>query len=115
LRRSRAARACRSARFWFFHKPVRRLYYNAVITFASVFVAVAIGTAEILGMLVDRLHLTGPLWNAVGSLDDHLGVVGFVVIASFVVIWAAAAIVYKLRGWDELPASSVSEAFSVRA
>jgi high-affinity nickel-transport protein len=80
-----------------------------------VFVAVAIGTAEILGMLVDRLHLTGPLWNAVGSLDDHLGVVGFVVIASFVVIWAAAAIVYKLRGWDELPASSVSEAFSVRA
>jgi nickel/cobalt transporter (NiCoT) family protein len=87
---------------WAFVKPVRKLYYNAVITFASVFVAIAIGAAEILGMLVDRLHLTGPLWNAVGSINDHLGVAGFVVIGSFVVIWAGAATVYKLRGWDEI-------------
>jgi high-affinity nickel-transport protein len=87
---------------WAFVKPVRKLYYNAVITFASIVVAVGVGAAELLGMLLDRMHLTGPVWDAVGSLDDHLGIVGFAVIGSFVVIWALSGLVYKHQGWDEL-------------
>ncbi|MEO7203150.1 MAG: HoxN/HupN/NixA family nickel/cobalt transporter [Candidatus Tumulicola sp.] len=87
---------------WAFVKPVRKLYYNAVITFASIVVAVGVGAAELLGMVVDRMHLTGPIWNAVGSLNDHLGIVGFAVIGSFVAIWALSALVYKHQRWDDL-------------
>ncbi|HEY3674705.1 MAG TPA: HoxN/HupN/NixA family nickel/cobalt transporter [Candidatus Tumulicola sp.] len=95
---------------WAFVKPIRKLYYNAVITFASVFIAVAVGAAEVLGMLVDRLHLSGPLWDAVGSFNDHLGMVGFALVGSFVAIWVFAAIVYRLRGWDVIEAGTAPEA-----
>jgi high-affinity nickel-transport protein len=67
-------------------------------------VAVGVGSAELLGMLVDRMRLSGPVWNVVGSLNDHLGMVGFAVIGSFVLIWAASALVYKYQRWDELEA-----------
>jgi nickel/cobalt transporter (NiCoT) family protein len=94
---------------WAFVKPVRKLYYNAVITFASVVVAVGVGAAEVLGMLVERFHLSGSMWDAAGSLNERLGTIGFVVIGLFVAIWAGSALLYKFKGWDELETVTAAE------
>src|SRR6476646_9063068 len=48
---------------WAFATPVRKVYYNLTITRLSVFVAVFIGTVEILGLIGHQAHLTGGFWE----------------------------------------------------
>ncbi len=78
---------------WAFSKPVRKVYYNITITGLSVAVAMIIGGAELLGLLADRLSLTGGFWGWVTGLD--LNDVGFGVVALFVLTWAGAMAVWK--------------------
>jgi high-affinity nickel-transport protein len=72
---------------WAFVNPLRKLWYNLTITAASVLVALFIGGIEALGLLGDQLALTGPFWDAIGSLNDGLGYLGFAVVAIFVAAW----------------------------
>jgi High-affinity nickel-transport protein len=52
---------------WAFARPVRKVYYNLVITGLSIGAAFIIGTIEILGVLTDELHLRGAFWNVVAT------------------------------------------------
>lgn len=94
-----------SAYGWAFVNPMRKLWYNLTITSASVLVALLIGGVEALGLLGDRLALTGPFWNTVGSLNDSFGYLGFAVVGIFVVCWALSTIIYRWQGYDRLDAS----------
>jgi high-affinity nickel-transport protein len=87
---------------WAFIKPIRKLYYNMNITLVSVLVALLVGTIEALGVMAAQFKLTGPFWQLLGNLNDNFGVLGFAIIGIFVVSWAASAIVYKARKYDEL-------------
>ncbi len=51
------------------------------ITAASVIVALAIGGLEALGLIDDALQLSGTFWQTVSTLNDHMGNVGFWVVA----------------------------------
>ena len=61
---------------WAFVKPIRKLYYNLTITAISVAVAVLVGGIEALGLIGDRLSLTGGFWDAIGALNDNFGLLG---------------------------------------
>jgi nickel/cobalt transporter (NiCoT) family protein len=87
---------------WAFTKPIRKLYYNLTITFVSVLVAVLIGGIEALGLLADRLNLEGPFWFYVGTLNDHFGSLGYLIIAIFVVSWLVSIAVYRLARFDRI-------------
>ena len=87
---------------WAFIKPIRKLYYNMTITLVSVVVAVLVGGIEALGLLADQLHLQGRFWDALGSLNDNFGALGFGIIAVFALCWAASLAFYKWRRFDEL-------------
>lgn len=77
---------------WAFQEPVRKIYYNLVVTGLSVAVAVLIGAQEIISILTEKLDITtGPL-AAVGELD--LAAMGYVIVALFILTWAVAAL-----GW----------------
>src|ERR1700678_2798153 len=89
---------------WAFMKPVRKLYYNMVITLVSVAVAVAVGVVELAGILADRLNLTGGFWAAVGRLNDNWGELGFLIIGVFIASWAISTIVYRVQRYDEFDA-----------
>jgi high-affinity nickel-transport protein len=92
---------------WAFINPLRKLWYNLTITAASVLVAVLIGGIEALGLIGDRLALSGPFWRAIGWLNDGIGNLGFAVVGIFILCWAVSAIVYRLKRYDlvgsELP------------
>ncbi|BEM85740.1 nickel/cobalt efflux system [Serratia marcescens] len=90
---------------WAFSKPIRKLYYNMTITAASVLIAVFIGGIEALGLIADKLTLSGPLWDAVARLNDHLGEMGYWVIAVFIFCWLVSVVNYRLRGYDKLTVS----------
>lgn len=87
---------------WAFVKPVRKLYYNMTITFVSVIVAVIVGGIETLGLIGDKFGLTGVLWDAVGSLNDNFGTLGYLIIGIFVVSWLVSIGIYRLKGYDQL-------------
>jgi high-affinity nickel-transport protein len=78
---------------WAFSKPVRKVYYNLTITGLSVAVALLIGTAELLSILAERLRLTGGVWDWVGRLN--LNQIGYGIVAVFVLVWGAAAAIWK--------------------
>lgn len=92
---------------WAFVNPLRKLWYNLTITAASVLVALLIGGVEALGLLGDQLALTGPFWDAVGSLNDSFGYLGFAVVGIFALCWAASTIIYRWQGYDRPDASQL--------
>jgi len=87
---------------WAFVKPMRKLYYNLVITFVSVGVAVLIGGIEALGLIADRLGLDGPFWNAIAMLNGNFGSLGYLIIAVFVASWLISFAIYRWKGYDAL-------------
>jgi nickel/cobalt transporter (NiCoT) family protein len=91
---------------WAFVRPVRKLYYNMTVTFVSVVVAVLIGGIEVLGIAQVELGLQGRFWDAIGSLNDNFGILGYVVIGVFAVSWMVSIAVYKIRRYDDIDAES---------
>lgn len=87
---------------WAFIKPIRKLYYNLTITTVSVLAAVIVGGIEGLGLIGDKLHLTGAFWDAVGALNDNFGMLGYLIIGLFIVSWLVSVAIYKWRRFDEL-------------
>jgi high-affinity nickel-transport protein len=84
---------------WAFSQPVRKIYYNIVITGLSVAVALVIGVIEIVSILTQKLAITeGPL-AAIGGLD--LNNVGFVIVGVFVLTWVIAVAVWYLGDVEE--------------
>lgn len=87
---------------WAFAGPVRKIYYNLVVTGLSVAVALLIGAQEIISITMEKLDVTtGPLaW--VGALD--LGAMGFIIVGLFVLTWAIAVAVWRFgdveRRWQ---------------
>jgi nickel/cobalt transporter (NiCoT) family protein len=85
---------------WAFVNPLRKLWYNLTMTAASVLIAVLIGGIEALGLIGSQFALSGPLWDAIGDLNDRLGSFGFAVIGIFVGCWAVSTIIYRLKRYD---------------
>jgi nickel/cobalt transporter (NiCoT) family protein len=84
---------------WAFLKPIRKVYYNLTITFISVLVAFLIGGVELLQVVSNELRLTGGGWEWLAGIDFEtmgLGVVGI-----FLVSWAAAIVVYRLKDFEK--------------
>ena len=92
---------------WAFVKPIRKLYYNMTITAVSVVVALLVGGIEALGLMVDKLQLQGGLWDVIGALNDNFGMIGYVIVAVFIVSWLVSMLVYRLKGYDDVEVASV--------
>jgi high-affinity nickel-transport protein len=88
---------------WAFVKPIRKLWYNLTITAASVVVALFIGGMEALGLISDKLGLAGGFWDFVGAMNDNLANFGYAVVGIFIASWIVSTVVYRARGYDNLP------------
>jgi nickel/cobalt transporter (NiCoT) family protein len=73
---------------WAFARPVRKVYYNLVITGLSIGAAFIIGTIELLGVLTDELHLHGGFWDTMANFN--INVAGFCIAGMFIIVWVAA-------------------------
>ncbi|HTU76063.1 MAG TPA: HoxN/HupN/NixA family nickel/cobalt transporter [Trebonia sp.] len=91
---------------WAFAKPVRKVYYNLVITALSVGAAFIIGTIEILGILTSELHLNGAFWNLMANFD--INVAGFAIAGMFVTVWAVALIYWRIGNVEARWTASVA-------
>jgi len=85
---------------WAFASPIRKIFYNLTVTSLSVFVALFVGLVELAQVLVPALGLHGGIFSAVAGFD-FVGRAGFVIVGAFVLAWAAAFAIYKVRRIDE--------------
>ena len=92
---------------WAFTSPIRKVFYNLTMTSLSVFVALFIGTIELMQVLIDRLDLKGGLFGAIAGFD-LIGRAGYLIVAAFVLAWIAALLIYKARRIDERWGEKVS-------
>jgi high-affinity nickel-transport protein len=97
---------------WAFAKPVRKVYYNLVITGLSIGAAFIIGTIEILGVLTSEVHLHGGFWDTMANFN--INVAGFCIAGLFVLVWAAALAYWKWGNVEDRWTSSVTPADSTK-
>lgn len=84
---------------WALANPVRKVYYNLIITGLSIAVALVIGTIEVLGLLADEFGWTGRFWDDVSGID--LNVLGFVIVGLFVATWIVSLVVWRFGRIEE--------------
>ena len=85
---------------WAFINPLRKLWYNLTITAVSVLIALLIGGIEVLGLIGSQFTLSGRYWNAVGSLNNSIGNLGFAVVGIFILCWVTSTIIYRLKRYE---------------
>jgi high-affinity nickel-transport protein len=90
---------------WAFIKPIRKIYYNMTITTLSILVALVVGGIEGLGLIGDKLEMKGVFWDAIGSLNDNFGTIGYAIIGLFILSWVLSTVAYK---WLRLDAIEVN-------
>jgi high-affinity nickel-transport protein len=84
---------------WAFARPVRKVYYNLVITALSIGAAFIIGTIELLGVLTAEIHLHGAFWNVMANFNINLA--GFCIAGLFVAVWAVALIYWRVGNVED--------------
>jgi high-affinity nickel-transport protein len=83
---------------WAFIKPIRKAYYNLIITSLSVLVAFVVGTYELLQIFESQFALKGRLWSFLDRLPlDNLG---YIIIGTFLVGWGLSVLVYKIKKYE---------------
>jgi high-affinity nickel-transport protein len=79
--------------------PIRRIYYNLMITGLSIMICMFIGAIEVLGLLPMELHWRGGLWNFFENFN--INTAGYVIVAMFIVVWAGSMLVWKYARIEE--------------
>jgi nickel/cobalt transporter (NiCoT) family protein len=92
---------------WAYARPLRRIYYNLIVTALSIAVALIIGGAELLSVLAERLSPSGGAWSAIRGLD--LNTAGFAIAGLFAVTWLAAAAIWRLRRTARPPGAPMAK------
>ena len=84
---------------WAFSRPVRKVYYNIVITGLSVIVAIFIGGLEVAQVFANQLNLSGGFWNYALAFDINKA--GFIIVAMFVAVWAFALLLWRFGNIEQ--------------
>lgn len=87
---------------WAFSAPVRKLYYNLTITFASALTALLVGGVEVLGLCAQRLELTGTFWRSIAVLDNNFGSIGYAILGIFAASWLGSMALYRMKRYGEI-------------
>uniref|UniRef100_E6QTI6 High-affinity nickel-transport protein nixA n=1 Tax=mine drainage metagenome TaxID=410659 RepID=E6QTI6_9ZZZZ len=85
---------------WAFVNPLRKIFYNLTTTSLSIAVAFVIGSIELLQVFIHLLHLHSTFYNYVGNLD--FGVLGYVIVGIFLLVWGVSTLFWKLNRFDEM-------------
>ncbi|TMR95750.1 HoxN/HupN/NixA family nickel/cobalt transporter [Nonomuraea basaltis] len=80
---------------WAFTNPLRKIYYNLSTTGLSIFVAFAVGTVELLGILAEKLGIDDRQpWSTLAAVD--LNLLGYVIVGVFLVTWLGSVAYWRI-------------------
>jgi len=87
---------------WAFVNPFRKLYYNLTITGVSVIVAAVVGAIEALGLVAEKLGLSGGIWSSIDFAAGNFTALGYLVVGIFVASWLASLVIYRVMGYHKI-------------
>jgi high-affinity nickel-transport protein len=93
---------------WAFSKPVRKIFYNITITALSVFIALVIGSIEMIGLLSEKAGLDGSLWAWFQAID--INTLGLMIAGIFVLTWAVALSVWHFGDIEQRWTAQIKDA-----
>ncbi|KAI8813931.1 high-affinity nickel-transport protein-domain-containing protein [Cladochytrium replicatum] len=89
---------------WAIVNPLRKVYYNLIITSLSVFIALTVGFIQVLSVIHDAIYPGAKgdepqtpepaFWQFIGAIQDRFDVVGGVIAGTFVLAWGISTAVY---------------------
>ena len=95
---------------WAFSRPVRKVYYNLVITGLSIAVALFIGALEVAQVFSEQLSLSGGFWDYARGFD--LNHAGYLIVGVFVGVWVVALGLWRFgrieERWDAAAARAAA-------
>jgi high-affinity nickel-transport protein len=83
-------------------KPLRKRWYNLVVTAGSGLVALIIGGTQIVGLIGEELGWSGELWEAISKFRADLSSLGVALVAIFAVVWVSQLIWTKWESGGRL-------------
>lgn len=93
---------------WAFTSPLRKIYYNITTTGLSIFVALVIGTIELVGVLAEKTDIDKyQPFGAIAAID--LGAIGYWIVASFVGAWIVSVAIWKFGRYEQRYSSGIVE------
>ena len=93
---------------WAFTSPLRKIYYNLTTTGLSIFVALVIGTIELVGVLAEKTSIAEHQpFTAIANIN--LNRVGYFIVASFVAAWLFSVLIWKFGRYEERYSSGIVE------
>lgn len=95
---------------WAFAKPIRKIYYNLTITGLSVFVALFIGTIEILGLVAQETNLSGRFWDFLQNFNINRA--GFIIVGIFVLTWIVALLIWRVGDIESKWETQAAQAYA---
>lgn len=87
---------------WAFKAPLRKLYYNIVVTLVSVIAAVSIGLVELLQVAKNVFKFSGSFWLWIQNVD--LNWLGFGLVGIFMTMWGIAYLIWRVNKQSRLRA-----------
>ncbi len=82
---------------WAQAQPARKILYNLTITAISVITAVVIGLVEVISLAGEKLHLQGALVDAAEAIEEHFTLIGYSLIALFMLTWILSVGLSKIK------------------
>jgi high-affinity nickel-transport protein len=93
---------------WAFTSPLRKIYYNITTTGLSIFVALVIGTIQLVGVLSDKTNIDNyQPFKLISSIK--LSGIGYWIVGSFVLAWVVSVAVWKFGRYEERYSSGIVE------
>ena len=59
-------------------------------------------------MVGDLFGLASPFWQVIAALNEHFGMIGYLIIAIDVVSWPAAAVIYRMHGYSRVKSATTT-------
>ena len=93
---------------WAFTSPLRKIYYNLTTTSISIFVALVIGTIQIINVLATKTDIENyQPFTTIANID--LGGIGYFIVISFVAAWLLSVIIWRVGNFESKYSSGIQE------
>ena len=93
---------------WAFTSPLRKIYYNLTTTGISIFVALVIGTIELVGVLSEKTSIAKHQpFTFIASIE--LNSIGYWIVGSFIATWIGSVLIWKFGRYEQRFSSGIAE------
>jgi nickel/cobalt transporter (NiCoT) family protein len=75
--------------------PLTFLYYSIVLTTLTVICAIIIGIIQLLSLILNTAHPTGPFWRGVEAAGNNYEIIGGAICGSFIVFGVLSVLCYR--------------------